>query len=79
MEDKKRIGIIYLFWHKRFKEEATKRFKDKDDEFILTRKEVLSLLGVVYHIPRELRYNILKEMRDFSLLEIIGRDKIKIL
>ena len=47
-------------------------------EVIVKKEIVYHKLGEIYHVPKRLRFIVIKEMCDLAMLEIINRDNIKI-
>jgi len=45
----------------------------------IERHRLLEILGRLYHIPKDSRNNIIKELEDCGLIEVIDKFKIKIL
>jgi len=66
------IGLLYLGLHN----QLTKKV---GLDGIMSRKEFFIKIGRHSQIPKVLRPIVLKEMIDRELIEIINRDKIKIL
>ncbi len=65
-----KIPLIYLFIHE--------RLKIKCRGIDLEVKEAFNMLGYVYHIKKEFRYPILKELEDFKLISKT-KNKISVL
>ena len=46
---------------------------------IVERKKLFGMLGCQFHIPKDKRKKVLKEMEQFGMLERIDRDNFKVL
>lgn len=66
------VGLLYLGLHNQLK-------KTYGENTIIERKEFFGKVGKHYQIPKPLRPWILKEMVKSNLIEVVNRDKIKIL
>lgn len=60
--------IIYLCIHERLKEKF--RFE------AFSNKELLLLLGKVYHIKKKYHYSILQELENFNLISKVSRNQM---
>jgi len=63
---------IYELIHERLKE---KHFPQN----IIWRKELFTILGRIYHIPRPKRWDVLTELIDMHILKFIKQDYLEIL
>ncbi|KKN16038.1 hypothetical protein LCGC14_0980000 [marine sediment metagenome] len=66
-----KVPIVYLCIHERLREKF--RFQT------FSSKEVLWILGKVYHIKKKFHYPILKELESFDLIDRINRNEIVLL
>lgn len=66
-----KIPVMYLCVHK--------RLKDKFSFETFPLKEVLWILGKIYHIKKKYHYPILKELEDFKLLNKINQNEVVLL
>ncbi len=66
-----KVPIVYLCIHERLKEKF--RFQT------FSSKELLWILGKVYHIKKKFHYPILKELQNFNLIDRINRNEIVLL
>ena len=66
-----KVPLIYLCIHQRLKEKF--RFQT------FSNKELLWILGKVYHIKKIYHYPILKELEDFDLINRVNRNEIILL
>lgn len=46
---------------------------------LIDRQRVLKMLGEVYHIPKEKRLDVIKELEESGLIEAQGRSKIRVI
>jgi hypothetical protein len=68
---KKKIGVIYNLIHERVKEiQAPKNF--------IWRKDLFTILGRIYHIPKPSRHQVMYEMVDYGMLKTIKQDFLEI-
>ncbi len=63
-----KVPLIYLCIHERLKEKF--HFE------IFSNKELLWMLGKVYHIKRKFHYPILKELETFGLINRTSKNQI---
>jgi len=68
----KKIGVVYSLIYKRIKE------KSYPDVYIW-RKELFTILGRIYHIPKPQRYMIMEELIEMGLMKWNKRDYLEIL
>lgn len=66
-----KVPLIYLLMQDRL------RIKCKGLE--IRTKEVFNMFSYLYHIKKEFRYPILKELEDFKLISQVSKTKISIL
>ena len=63
---------MYSLIHKRIKD---KTYPDR----LIWRKDLFTILGRIYHIPKDERFIIMEELISFGHLKIIKRDLLEIL
>jgi len=68
----KRGGIVYAIIHQRIKDKAY-----PDD--CIWRKELFTILGRIYHIPRKQWHPVLKELIELEKVKFLKRDFLQIL
>lgn len=54
------------------------KLKTQSRDGLIKRKKVLYLLGSIYHIPKELRNLIIKELEEKGLIKVLNKKTIKI-
>lgn len=72
MKSKLDIRLLYLALHN----QLCKKFGSGN---LFTRKEFFTKLGKHYMIPKNLRYQVIKEMEEMNLLKLVNRDTLEIL
>ena len=69
-----KVDVIYHCIHKRFTDRVS-RVNGK----ILARKEAEYIIANLYHIPKNLRSVVLKEMELLNLIRLNGKSEIRVL
>ena len=54
------------------------KLKKESKNGIIERKEALIILGCIYHIPKNERNNLIKDLESKGIIEIVNQIKIKI-
>ncbi len=65
MAQEKKIPLVYEIIFEKLKERAanSSRMNGK-----LTMQEIHKVLGVVFHIPKEFHYNLIRELEEYDLI-----------
>ena len=70
MYDKK-VGVIYILIYERIK-------SIQEPKCFIWRKDLFTILGRVYHIPKPFRHKIMYEMIDYGMMKFIKQDFLEI-
>lgn len=71
----KKEGMLHLVYHCIHSRAA----KEMNGNNIIPRRRLFELFGKVYHIPRKLKYPVLKEMIHINLFECPNNNQVKVL
>jgi hypothetical protein len=75
---KEKIPIMHLCIHKRLIDLTDDNTLNKSER-LMRRKDIWHLFGTIYHIPKEFKLVVLKEMEKFELVEFVNGNTIKII
>ena len=71
MDKKSLPNLLYLCVHDRIKSKV-------NGDNIIDRRVVFEIFGRLYHIPKKLRYPVLKEMAHMNLIDCLTQNEIKV-
>ena len=69
----KKVGEVYRCIHTWIVHKADKNYFK--DEMILDKEDLTYLLGVVFHIPKEKKNTIIKELIDYGMIVQVNRGR----
>ena len=72
-------GILYIVLHNILRKKCIKKGGNNKKEMMITKKEMFSILGESFHIPKNLRAVIIKEMEQRNLIRIDNNIHVYIL
>lgn len=67
------IGIMYLCVYEKLEKRMKSRGLNGDDK-TYPKKEFFVMLGELFRVPKELRKDVLKEMKKMDLIEVNGKE-----